>query len=316
MGMGAPDTMRTCTSTVVVGWSQPGSVSTCPRSASSCVVFARFTATRLPGPTLSMRCWCDCKPRMRRRRPDGSSSTSWPTVSAPSSSVPVTTVPKPGMTKLRSMERRGRPRSSRRTVSSSMVSMRAASSGRPWPVTAETRAIGAPCSVVPASASSTSPRTRPAHSSSTVSALVSTTMPRLTWSRSRMARCSRVWGMTDSSAATMSMARSMPPTPASMFLMKRSWPGTSTTLISRPEGSVNHAKPSSMVISRSFSSWSRSGSMPVSALTSVDLPWSTWPAVPMTYMRVPSRGGAFRIAEGGRGWGDSRTSRTMTTRSP
>ena len=217
--------MRSCTSAVRVGWSQPGSVSTCPRSASSCVVFARFTATRLPGPTLSMRCWCDCSPRMRRRSPDGSSSTSCPTVSAPSSSVPVTTVPKPGMMKLRSIESRGRPRSSRRTVSTSMSSMSAVSSGSPCPVIAETRHIGAPSSVVPRSASATSSRTRSAHSSSTVSAFVSTTMPRFTCSRSRIARCSRVCGITDSSAATMSMARSIPPTPASMFLMNRSCPG-------------------------------------------------------------------------------------------
>ena len=31
----------------------------------------------------------------------------------------------------------------------------------------------------------------------------------------------------DSSAATTRMTRSIPPTPASMFLTKRSWPGTS-----------------------------------------------------------------------------------------
>ena len=37
---------------------------------------------------------------------------------------------------------------------------------------------------------------------------------------------------------------------------------------------------------RSFSSWRRSGSMPVSARISVDLPWSTWPAVPMTRIRT------------------------------
>ncbi len=44
----------------------------------------------------------------------------------------------------------------------------------------------------------------------------------------------------------------------------------------------SQAKPRSMVMPRSFSSWRRSGSMPVRALTRVDLPWSTWPAVPMT----------------------------------
>ena len=48
------------------------------------------------------------------------------------------------------------------------------------------------------------------------------------------------------------------------------------------DGSVSQAKPRSIVMPRSFSSRRRSGSMPVSAWTSVDLPWSTWPAVPMT----------------------------------
>ena len=43
-----------------------------------------------------------------------------------------------------------------------------------------------------------------------------------------MARCSRVWGMMPSSAAITSITISMPPTPASMFLIRPSWPGTST----------------------------------------------------------------------------------------
>ena len=69
-----------------------------------------------------------------------------------------------------------------------------------------------------------------------------------------------------------SSAASMPPTPASIFLMKPSCPGTSTILTSRPLGSVSQAKPRSIVMPRSFSSASRSGSMPVNAFTSVDLP--------------------------------------------
>ena len=48
------------------------------------------------------------------------------------------------------------------------------------------------------------------------------------------------------------------------------------------------AKPRSMVIPRSFSSLSRSGSIPVSARTRVDLPWSMWPAVPTTTWRTGS----------------------------
>src|SRR5579864_8384149 len=41
-----------------------------------------------------------------------------------------------------------------------------------------------------------------------------------------------------------------------------------------------NANPRSMVIPRRFSSSRRSGLVPVSASTSVDLPWSMWPAVP------------------------------------
>ena len=56
----------------------------------------------------------------------------------------------------------------------------------------------------------------------------------------------------------------------------------STTLIERPSPKSSRAKPSSMVIPRLFSSARRSGSVPVSASTSDDLPWSMWPAVPRT----------------------------------
>ena len=43
-----------------------------------------------------------------------------------------------------------------------------------------------------------------------------------------MSKCSRLWGMTDSSAAMTRSTAWMPLTPASMFLTNRSWPGTST----------------------------------------------------------------------------------------
>ena len=42
-----------------------------------------------------------------------------------------------------------------------------------------------------------------------------------------MWKCSRVCGITDSSAATTSSTASMPWAPASMLRTKRSWPGTS-----------------------------------------------------------------------------------------
>src|SRR6266571_104352 len=57
-----------------------------------------------------------------------------------------------------------------------------------------------------------------------------------------------------------------------------------------------------MVMPRRFSSSSRSGSMPVSAWMSVDLPWSMCPAVPTTKLmsRDPSPP-AGEVAEGRRG---------------
>ena len=60
--------------------------------------------------------------------------------------------------------------------------------------------------------------------------------------------------------------------PASMFLMKRSCPGTSTNPTSVPDGRVVQANPRSMVSPRFFSSAHRSGSLPVRACTNVDFP--------------------------------------------
>ncbi len=66
----------------------------------------------------------------------------------------------------------------------------------------------------------------------------------------------------------------MPLAPATIVRTKRSCPGTSTTLSVRPDGSVSGAYPSAIEIPRSFSSGRRSVSTPVSARTSVVLPWS------------------------------------------
>ena len=101
-----------------------------------------------------------------------------------------------------------------------------------------------------------------------------------------MCRCSRVWGITPSSAAITSTTRSIPPTPATMVLTNRSWPGTSTIPARVPSGRLRNANPSSMEMPRSFSSFRRSVSVPVRALTSVVLPWSMWPAVPTMRWRM------------------------------
>ena len=79
-----------------------------------------------------------------------------------------------------------------------------------------------------------------------------------------------------------SMTASMPAAPATIWRMNFSCPGTSTMLTVFPDGSVKGAKPSSIVMPRFFSSDRRSQSTPVRRLTSVVLPWSMWPAVPIT----------------------------------
>ena len=127
-----------------------------------------------------------------------------------------------------------------------------------------------------------SPAMNSTHSSSTRSIFVMATTRRFTPNTRRTARCSTVWGMMPSSAATTSRATSTPVAPATIWRTKRSWPGTSTTPIVRPLGSLSWAKPSWMVMPRRFSSSRRSGSVPVRARTSEDLPWSIWPAVPST----------------------------------
>ena len=91
--------------------------------------------------------------------------------------------------------------------------------------------------------------------------------------------CSRVCGITPSSAATTRMHPSIPVAPATIVLTKFSWPGTSTMPTSM--SAITHgAKPSSIDMPRSFSILSRSVSQPVRSLTNAVLPWSICPAVP------------------------------------
>jgi hypothetical protein len=153
-------------------------------------------------------------------------------------------------------------------------------------------------SALPCSTACRSSRTNATQSSSTVSRLVSTTTPARTPSSERMAKCSRVWGMTPSSAATTRSARSMPVAPASIVRTKASCPGTSTSpTVPRPS-SAKGAKPSSIVMPRRFSSGRRSVSTPVRARTSAVLPWSMWPAVPMIIARRrPTRHAVFPALE-------------------
>ena len=200
--------------------------------------------------------------------------------------MPVSTVPKPRELNTRWTGRRKTPAAERGSSPAHRPKSVSFSASSPSPVTAETRTIGASARNVPASSERTSSSARSTSSASTMSTLLSATKPVATPSSSMIWRCSRVCGITPSSAATTSTTRSMPLAPATMLRMKRSCPGTSTMPTVRPSGISMGAKPRSIVRPRSFSSLRRSGSMPVKARTRLDLPWSMCPAVPMTMGRM------------------------------
>ncbi len=226
-----------------------------------------------------------CSPRTRARRPAGRISSSSPTSRAPATSVPVATVPKPFIVKTRSTGRRSSPSACRGAASSASSRSAARSASSPSPVRAETRTTGRPSRNDPRTSSAVSCSATVWAVSSARSLLVSTTSPRGIPSRRQIWKCSRVCGITDSSAATTSSTASMPWAPASMLRTKRSWPGTSTNEATSDGPSSACAKPRSIVMPRSFSCGRRSGSLPVSARTSALLPWSMWPAVPTTKER-------------------------------
>ena len=221
-----------------------------------------------------------------------------PRVSAPLVSVPVTTTPLPFMVKTRSIDRRGLPASFLGITCKTSSSILCLSSSILVPVLALTLTIGALENTVPSNFSRISSSTRPSQSGSlTTSILFKTTMPCFICSRFKICKCSSVCGIHPSSAAITSRAASIPPTPAIIVLTKSSWPGTSTIPIIFPDESRNQAKPRSMVISRSFSSGKRSGSMDVNAWIRADLPWSICPAVPIIAMAVTSISSGYELKE-------------------
>ena len=242
--------------------------------------------------------------------------------------VPVTTVPAPLAANTRSTQSRGRPRSAARGAEASMSSRATRSSARPRPERESTASTSVGRNEAAASrCSSISSRASSRRSSSTRSAFVITARPCEMPSRSRIRRCSSLCGIHPSVAATTRIAASTAPTPASMFLRNRTCPGTSTNPSCCPDGSLVKANPRSMVRPRVFSSGQRSGSVPVRARTSDDLPWSTCPAVATTRI-CPSCGvpGAVMSAPGprrpgprpggGRRWGGPSGGRRRRRRPP
>src|SRR5205823_3412250 len=203
----------------------------------------------------------------------GSKTTSSPAPTVPETSLPVTTDPNPFIANARSIVKRKYPDPSRIATLDAAWRKAFFKSSSPARVLALTAIIGASSRNDPRKYSWASSRTNSSVSVSTRSLLVSATTPRLTPSRRQISKCSRVCGLMDSSAATTSSSTSIPAAPASMLLTNRSCPGTSTKP-NRTPFSSRKAKPKSIVIPRSFSSARRSGCVPVSASTSVDLPWS------------------------------------------
>src|ERR1700722_19936416 len=157
----------------------------------------------------------------------------------------------------------------------------ARSSSSPAPVVALTATIGASSKKEPRTNSAASSRASSSKSPVAKSALVSTTRPFCMPNNIQISKCSRVCGFMDSSAAITKRTRSMPLTPASMFLMNLSWPGTSTKPRRTFSESCKCAKPRSIEMPLFFSSFRRSVSMPVRARTKAVLPWSMGPAVPI-----------------------------------
>jgi len=280
MGRGAPSRSAISTSRMEPGGTTPGWASACPREIAPASTPGRFTAVRWPAEARGAAFPWTCTVRARSSPTAGEGGTrtsASPSETVPERMVPVTTVPNPFSVKARSTGRSSGPSAGRSATSAASASTTSTSRGSPSPVRAETGTMAADSRKVPAQAariSSSSSGSQSVPRPGSRSLFVTTTAPRVTPSSRQMSRCSRVWGMTPSSAATTSSTRSTPLAPAAMARTKRSWPGTSTTPATVPLGRGRWAKPSSMVIPRRFSSASRSVSTPVRARTSAVLPWS------------------------------------------
>ena len=246
-----------------------GVIRTWPRWTSSTGRPRRLTATRATAATSSCRCPKDSSPRTRTSVPDGASTRRSPARIVPAPSVPVTTVPLPRTVNARSTNNRTRPSVTGAGSPPTSRASAARTSSSPAPVTALTATASTAPSEVRASRSRANAS---AGAGSARSARVTTSRPCRTPSESRTSTCSLVCARQPSSAATTTTTPGTGPTPASIVPTNRSWPGTSTNATVSPPGSVVQANPRSSVMPRRRSSASRSGSIPVSARTSVDLP--------------------------------------------
>ncbi len=231
-GASADASSVSATSTWRDGRKQRASAIQSPRAMAFLSMPARFKAQRWPATPVSLAWFWAWMLRTRTRVPAGisrKSDASSPARTCPAWAVPVTTVPWPASVKTRSTASLKRPALSRPSKVCAWACRWAFSSATPASPACEahTAYTGASCKKVPAANSAISARTACNCPASARSVLVSATAPRSTPSRARMARCSRVCGMTPSSAATTSRPKSIPLAPAAMVCTSFSCPGTS-----------------------------------------------------------------------------------------
>ena len=265
-----------------VGRHRPGATTASPR-VSSCVVDAGEVER---DPVARARCASTARPsvwiaRTRAGRPPGSTTTWSPAATEPSVSVPVTTVPLPLAAKTRSIHSRGRPRSAAAGVRAGERRPSAArSSSSPSPVGAATGTIGAPARNVPATCSATSSvgqldelgvvehvdlgegddAVADAEQLEDAQVLLALRLPALGGGDDEQAGVDAA----DAGEHVAQEAHVAGHVDEADRLAVDARRGRSRGRSSGP---------------RRFSSANRSGSVPVSASTSDDLPWSTWPAV-------------------------------------
>ncbi|CAJ6204410.1 Uncharacterised protein [Burkholderia pseudomallei] len=214
-----------------------------PRASAALSMPARFSAHRSPAWPTSVARFCAWMLRTRTVSPVRATASESPVRTRPATAVPVTTVPCPASVNTRSTASRNRP-SSRRARQASAVSRRCAfnaatpaSSGS----LARVSKTGASASGEAASHARISSRTRATRAASTRSHFVSASAPCATPSSCRIDRCSRVCGITPSSAAITTSAKSIPHAPAAIVWTSFSWPGTSMKPSTSPFGSGVYA---------------------------------------------------------------------------
>ena len=176
-----------------------------PLDTSSRLIPAKFSAARSPSAACSAGASCTRSPRRRNGRPVARASGS-PGRARPEATVPVTMAPAPRTENARSMAKRN-SRASRCMARRSAMSARwPLSAAMPRPSWQQTSTTGAPAKKEWAATARTCSRTSSTRCGATRSILLMATTPSCRPMSDRICRCSRVCGITPSSAATTSIA--------------------------------------------------------------------------------------------------------------